>query len=223
MAVATAKTTKKTQIQEESIESKPQTMANASIVGNMSDISNDVLSDLWNNLVGGTVKTMSEQILGASPASRAAELYPGKIIDLQQKRQERAASVPRSEGHMEYFRSIQSADVLPKRQEDASIDRRVEEFRIEIKQLMKTSKQLETTFKSVQVEQRIVKAGRYHENLFDFIKALLRSARIRMEEGLSWSSMTKSKKQQKQYWSMFKKHGTTFGLSNERTVATQTG
>jgi hypothetical protein len=88
---------------------------------------------------------------------------------------------------------------------------------------MTASKQLEATFKNVQIEQRVVKAGRYHETLLTFILSLVRSAKVKMEEGTSWMNVTKNKKQQRQYQSMAKKHGTSFTLNNERTVATQTG
>lgn len=213
------KAAKKPRIVEESVESK-HTAHTSSVTGSINDIGSGVLTDLWKNLIGGSGKNATEQIFGPTPHARGGDLRPGEAMNL---RDETKQAAPRSEGHMEYFSKIKSADVMPKRQEDASVEKRVEEIRFEIKQLMKTSKQLETTFKSVQIEQKIVNAGKYHETLFDFIKALLRSARVRMEEGLSWSNTAKGKKQQKQYWNMFKKHGTTFGLSNERTVATQTG
>lgn len=202
---------KKPKLQEESVEAK---LYGKNVSSSFSEIGNNTLNTLWDNLLGGG-KDASNQLFGSS----SQELKPGQAESL--KKQEH---VPvRSESHMEYFRTIKNADIAPQKNMEASIQRKVEEIRIEIKSLIATSKQLEATFKTVQIEQKIVKAGKYHETLFDFIKTLLRSARVRMEEGLSWTSTTKNKKQQKQYWSQFKKHGTSFGLSNERTVATQTG
>ncbi|MGE5041578.1 MAG: DUF5660 family protein [Candidatus Levyibacteriota bacterium] len=195
--------------------------ASGSVSGQMSDINKDVLSSLWNDLLGAGSKNVSEQVFGA--AQKKGELRPGEPVSLNKKEEKSEKAVVRTEGHMEYFRQIKNADLAPKNREDAAIDKKVEEIRMEIKALIKTSKQLETTFKSVQIEQRVVNAGRYHETLFDLIKSLLKSARAKMEEGASWMGVSKGKKQQKEYWNMFKKHGTTFGLSNERTLATQTG
>ncbi|MFI5265727.1 MAG: DUF5660 family protein [Candidatus Levyibacteriota bacterium] len=216
------KQAQKPKITHESIETKN---ASGSVGGSFSNIQHDVFSNLWKDLLAGSGKSASEQIFGAkTPAQDASEMYPGKIIDLQQKREEK--TVARSEGHMEYFRKVQNADLLSHNKEDASMDRRVEEIRTEIKKLLATSKQLETTIKQVTVEQRVVSAGVYHENFFHFVLALLRSARVRMEEGMSWvaaSKGKKQKKQQQQYWNMEKKHGTSFSLSSERSTATQTG
>lgn len=218
-----AKQVHKSKVSHESIET---THASGSVNGSFSDINHDVFSTLWNDLLSGGGKNLGEQILGTpkTSSSHAAEMYPGKIIDLQQKREEKA--VARSEGHMEYFRKVQNADLLSQNKEDASMDRRVDEIRQEIKKLLATSKQLESTIKQVTVEQRVTNAGVYHENFFHFVLALLRSARVRMEEGMSWASTVKGKKQKKQqqqYWSMEKKHGTSFSLSSERSTATQTG
>lgn len=218
-----AKQAHKSKVTHESLETTP---ASGSVRGSFSEIKQDVFSNLWKDLLTGSGKDVSEQIFGASPktdASHGNELRPGQPASLKQ---EKRNVMPRSEGHMEYFRKVHNADLLSQNKEDASMDRRVEEIRFEIKKLLATSKQLETTIKQVTVEHRVINAGVYHENFFHFVLALLRSARVRMEEGMSWAATAKGKKQKKQqqqYWNMEKKHGTSFSLSSERTTATQTG
>lgn len=209
----------KPRLHEESVEAKH---SSASVNGAMSDISNDVLNDLWKNLLGGSGKTMSEQLLGASKhTSRGGDLHPGEAAHLK-KKEEKAPAV-RTEAHMEYFRGIKNADIAPKHQEDANFERQVNDIRMEIKKLISESKQLETTFKSIQIEQRVVKAGVYHQTLLTFIKSLIHSARVSLKEGSSWMNTAKGKKKQQGYQEMAKKHGTSFTMNNERTVATQTG
>jgi hypothetical protein len=47
---------------------------------------------------------------------------------------------------------------------------------------------------------------------------------MKIEDGRAWlETFAKRKKKKLGYWKMYKKHGTTFGLSHERTIATQTG
>jgi hypothetical protein len=203
---------KKPKHTEESIEAKPY---GKSVSSSFSDIGNDTLNTLWDTLLGGGKKDVSNQLFG----SGFHDLKPGQEESL--RKQEKMPV--RSEAHMEYFRSVKNADIAPKKQQDATVERRVEEIRLEIRQLLKESKQLESTFKSIQIEQKIVNAGTYHENLFDVLRGLIKLARTKVQEGISWAGVARSKKQQKQYWNQFKKHGTTFGLSHERTVATQTG
>ncbi len=203
----------KHKLHEESIEAK-HTSVNASI----SDISNAGLDSLWKDLLGGG----SKDIIGQLSGSYAHELKPGEAQSLK-KEQPKEEKKQVTEAHMEYFRTVKNADIAPGMQRDAETQRKVEDIRMEIRKLMSVSAELQTTFKSVNAEQKIVNAGKYHETFFTFILTLLRSARIKMEEGNSWLQTKKSKKQQQQYKSMAKKHGTSFTLNNERTVQTQTG
>ena len=196
---------------EESLEAK-HTSVNAAVT----DISSAGLDSLWKDLLGGSAKDMVGQLFGA-------ELKPGEAQSLKKEAHEVKKEIVQTESHMEYFRTVKNADIAPGAQLDAETKQRVDDIRQEIKKLMDASTELENTFKSVIVEQRVVKAGKYHETFFTFVLSLLRTARIRMEEGNSWLQTKKTKKQQQQYKSMAKKHGTSFTLNNERTAATQTG
>ena len=103
------------------------------------------------------------------------------------------------------------------------LSRKIEEIIIELKRLIVASEELQLEFKEVAIEQRVVNPGKYHLSFFEWILSAIRLARMKIEDSSSWLTAFHSKKAKKQYWQMFKKHGTTFGLSNERVVATQTG
>ena len=45
----------------------------------------------------------------------------------------------------------------------------------------------------------------------------------KVEDSGAWLGKVQGKGAKKGYWGMFKQHGTTFGLSGERSVATQVG
>lgn len=217
---AVASKAKKPHIQENSIERHTTETHTKSVSGSLSDVSADVFSNLWNDLITGGSKDVSTQIFGSAGGSH--DMKPGQEHSLK-KQPEKKAAAPRTEAHMEYFRTVKNADVAPERQKDIETKSRVDEIRMEIKKLMDASQELEATFKTVHIEQRVIKAGSYHETFLTFILSLLRSARVKMQEGASWMNTTKNKKKQQQYQSMAKKHGTSFTLNNERTVATQTG
>lgn len=152
---------------------------------------------------------------GSGPASQGGELHEGEALDL--KKLKDAAIEP----GIDYRREIVHADKTSS-SEDHEIRVRVEEILVEIKRLTDSSQELATQFKDVIVETQIVKPGKYHQNLLEWMYSLVKTARIRIEESVGWMSAMHSKKDKK-YWAMFKKHGTTFGLSNERGVATQVG
>ena len=76
----------------------------------------------------------------------------------------------------------------------------------------------------IKVEQLPAKTGIYYLRFLEWMIMLVRQLRQRVEDGRAWlSTFQKRQKKRLGYWKMYKKHGTTFGLSHERTLATQTG
>ncbi len=71
--------------------------------------------------------------------------------------------------------------------------------------------------------QKIVNPGKYHLTFFEWLLIEIRQARIQVEDANAWLTTVSSKNgKKKNYWTMYKKHGTKFGLSGERSVSTQT-
>ena len=68
-----------------------------------------------------------------------------------------------------------------------------------------------------------VDPGIYHVNFYEKLKAVLKTLREQIDDSRSWLTLHQSRKKKMGYWGMFKKHGTTFGLSNERSIATSAG
>ncbi|MEK7119300.1 MAG: DUF5660 family protein, partial [Patescibacteria group bacterium] len=68
-----------------------------------------------------------------------------------------------------------------------------------------------------------VAPGVYHLNFFERLKSMLKILREQIEDSSSWLSLQNNRKKKKRYWGMYKKHGTSFGLSHERNLATQAG
>lgn len=69
-----------------------------------------------------------------------------------------------------------------------------------------------------------VNPGVYHINFFEQLRSFIESLRQTIDNGSTWlSAFTANSKKKRGYWGMYKKHGTTFGLSSERTTATQSG
>src|SRR5205807_1175361 len=95
----------------------------------------------------------------------------------------------------------------------------IEQILIELKQLMAGSKELQITYKELAVEQRMEKPGKYHINFFAWMLQMVQRARMQIEDSAAWLGAMKSKRGENGYWKQFEKKGTTFGLSNERSVA----
>lgn len=90
--------------------------------------------------------------------------------------------------------------------------------------LEKQEKGLSADLAKVKVESLPPKTGIYYVRFLEWLLIVVRSLRLKVEQGRAWlETFNKRKKKKMGYWQKYKKHGTTFGLSHERTVATQTG
>ena len=187
------------------------------------------LNSLWKGLlksgsqdiIGGSLSTFSEQMLGLP-------LSEGQAVSLKQKQQveifEKQEKKPVIKyEHMEYFRTVNNADRIGETATERQVRQSVDQIRMEIQKLMKTSKLVERTVKDATADQAPIKPGKYHINFFEFVLSVIKDATRKLEDTVSYGAVFQSKKQQSKYWSSYKKSGTSFGLSGERTVATQTG
>ena len=187
------------------------------------DLAEEGAKDLWKQLAGKYERTSQR-------AHRlAGDLAEGEEFDLTGQVQSEQAHTPKRQDiapgleQYNYFREIARSSEKSSRVETHQVEGQVEEILIEIKQLIDTSKDLEAEFKIMAVEQTPVEVGKYHIHFFEWVLMTIRSARMKVEDSGAWLSAMSSKKGKKNYWAMFKKHGTSFGMSNERNVSTQTG
>lgn len=172
------------------------------------------------NLIFGLWKqALRPSELPQKTPQKAGDLNPGEEVNLKEEKQ-----VQRIEPGINYVQEIVHAERKVEVREQHQTKVRMQEIIIEIKKLTSSSKELAIQFKDVEKMEHIPQgAGKYHTNFVEWVLSMIRSAREKVDNTLSWTTALHSKKKQKQYWNLFKKHGTSFGLSGERTVATQVG
>lgn len=105
------------------------------------------------------------------------------------------------------------------------IERQIQAIRAELEAIIEEMKMLgkEVTEAKKTLASTEVNPGKYHVGIFDRIRQFLKLLRKQISESRSWLEVTYTKKKARRYWWMYKKHGTTFGLSYERVIATQAG
>lgn len=185
--------------------------------GSSSTTSSDALKGIGNSFW--------DQMLGVKPSlTTSGELSEGQELDLsKQKKVQKETPPSYTEPAYDYRREIIHGEKRIQQENHNIIQMQIKEIIVELKKLTSASKELEIEFKDTAVAEVPVNPGKYHLNFFEWVLAAIRTARMRVEDSANWLTMFASKKKKRQYWGMFKKHGTTFGLSNERVVATQTG
>lgn len=195
----------------------------------VSNLSKDTIRAMWEDFFKASAKqTLPEQLLSNKSESttnspKEAVLQEGQEFSLIPEKSNEKTKV--NAEHREYFRSLDSVE--KPRHEEAENQQHIDALQSEIKKLIKASREMEMAFKQVShqvtVENRTENASKYQVNFLEWILITVRNARVRVEEGKNWLALFTSKKGQQKYWNQFSKKGTSFSLSSERNVATQTG
>lgn len=208
-----------------STKTKQKQFVNQSTVESLRELGDDVVQSVAQDVLGAGVKDFWKQVLmagneGQTHEQNGGELSEGQELDLSKRSLKESSDIAPA---IDYRREILDGAKYIGQKEHYEIKAKIQEIIVELKRIASSSKELQITFKEVVIEQRIQKPGKYHINFFDWVLTMLQIARMRIEDSGAWLATMKSKKGQKQYWNQFKQHGTSFGLSNERVVATQTG
>lgn len=133
-------------------------------------------------------------------------------------------SVPMEPREYVQPRVLNKEFIQPLIQKDISeTKQKLEAVRQELQALSKSIRGLQQEIQTAVMEMP-VDAGIYHLNFFEQLKQLLKGIRERVDDSRVWlSAWNANVKKKRGYWGMYKKHGTSFGLSSERTLATQAG
>lgn len=188
-----------------------------------STYTNDSILEALRDLSGGVGKTVTRDVAGkvASDALsslfgsplKQGEMRPNESIDFPVERQPR--------------REIRRPEIQPAQKvifhEDPQIKQQLEAVRAELAALSKSIKMLTIDIQRAVTEVPVA-PGVYHVTFYEKLRAVLQMLREQIDDSRTWLTLSAQRKQKKLgYWGMFKKHGTSFGLSNERSLATSAG
>jgi hypothetical protein len=190
---------------------RPTTYTNDSILEALRDLSGGVGKTVTRD-VAGKVATDALASLFGTPLKQG-ELRQNESIDFPVERQPRPmAGRPES-------RPVQKVLF----HEDPQIKQQLEAVRAELKALSKSMQTLNIEIQKA-VAETPVAPGIYHVTFYEKLRAVLQILREQIDDSRTWLALSTKRKQKKLgYWGMFKKHGTSFGLSNERSLATSAG
>lgn len=193
---------------QQSQQKKPQTTHNDSVLESLRTLGSGVGKTVAKDVAAGVASDALAALLGQSP--NQGEVRPNRSVDFQ-KEQDGWGRRPEVQARSPY--------VAP---EELHIKEQIEAVRSELKALAASIKNLNTEIQRT-ITEVPVDPGIYHKNFFERMRSILVVLREQVDDSRSWLNLYSNRKQKCGYWGMYKKHGTTFGLSNERTIATQAG
>ncbi len=184
---------------------------------------NDLVLDGGNDFLDflGLGKSSSDK--QSHTEAKAQDSDHSGSIDIVNFQKSAAKTESRIEAAIDYHREIVKAGEHTTKRETSTMNSQVEQILSELRSLISSTKILEMEFTQISMETPTQNVGTYHANFFEWMLIVIKSAREKVEDSGAWMSAAKGKAGKKGYWGMFKKHGTSFALSNERGVATQVG
>jgi len=205
---------------------KSQNLVDQNPIEILKGIGSGVVDSVVDDFGKRSINNLWEQLLGTKNPQEEGDQTSG---DLEEGREIHLKKLGKSESRehaapaINYHHEIVEVEKRATSENQREIRSKIQEIQVELDNISKASTEVAMQFKQIEVEQRIEAPGEYHVT---FLQGLLNFARkifMEVKDSGTWLNVMKSKKGQKNYWAMFKKHGTTFGLSNERVVATQAG
>ncbi len=181
------------------------------VIETLRDVGSGITQSVSSDLISKTASTALDSLFGNPPRSGEYGKNPFEFPFRQQKKE-----TPEQTKN----RELLSPQNISK--EQAQVRQQIEAIRQELAML---AKELGTLNQEVQkaIHEVPVDPGTYHLNFFERLRATIILLRKSVRDSSTWLNLSNSKKKQKGYWGMYKKHGTKFGLSSDRTPATQTG
>ncbi len=106
--------------------------------------------------------------------------------------------------------------------QEINLKQQIDAVRMELKGIAESLKNLHQDVQKA-INEVPVEPGIYHINFFARLKSFLKLLREQIDDSRTWLNLSMGRRKKMGYWGMFKKHGTSFGLSSERSIATAAG
>jgi len=197
-------------IQQQQQKKKNPVYRNDNVLESLRGIGTSVGKTVVKDVIVQTGADMLHSIFGTVPQS--GELRENQAIEFSKLPEEQSHIQPRM---LETYRAIPRSDEI-------EVKQKIESVRTELKALAQSIKNLRQEITKT-VSEMPVNPGVYHLNFFDHLKEYLISMKQEIDDSRTWLIAANSRKAKKGYWGMMKKHGTSFGMSNERAIATSAG
>lgn len=179
---------------------------------------NDSILEALRELGSGVGKTVTKDV-AAKVANDAFRSLFGASPTSGELKQNEPLTIPKEQPR-QYRPEFRAQPAPP--MEETMLKQQIEAVRMELKMLAATVKSYNREVEKA-IEDVPSDAGIYHLNFLERLRSVLKILRQQIEDSRSWLALWSGRKQKKQFWGLYKKHGTRFGLSSERTASTQAG
>ena len=165
--------------------------------------------------------TLSQQVKNlVNPGSMIDQLFGKKTSSENSPYQEKQATRNSKSETLIFSHGERHADQMIKHETSQLL----KQLKEQVSLLEQSEKALSGEIAKIKVAQIPSEGGIYYIRFFEWMIGLVKQLRMKVNEGRIWlQTFNQKKKKRLGYWKMYKKHGTSFGMSQERGLSTQTG
>lgn len=172
----------------------------------------------------GTVDSFSKQLFNLEPqaSKHSTDFAPGEDLSMSELFSGKSEENRRLKAQISLERVLANEDSKLK-------EERMGQLRVQLQVLITEVVKLSNSANSLAKEASIaafqvpVNPGIYHINFFESLISFLQSFRKKIEEAVIWLGATNKRAEKKNYWSMYKKKGSSFLLSPDHYLQRSAG
>jgi hypothetical protein len=196
--------------------------ARTNILESLKDISDSSVKATKSDLLEKIPEDFLNQLLGKQDKKYSGEIIPGESLEFQE------VFSGQSEENEKLRKQI-SLERRIREEEKILIEKKTNQLRLQLHAIMQEIAALAQSTQDLGEELEIAtmqvpeNPGIYHVVFFEKVLEFIKSFRRKIESAAVWLHASNKRAEKKNYWGMFKKHGTKFLLSPDHYIARSAG
>lgn len=172
--------------------------------------------DQTKNFLKGTSEEFLRELFGLTKysAKHSGEITPGESLSMKDILNGNEAVKEKGKKQLRFENTLLAEETRASREKVSELKVELQAVMNEVKKLADSTKNLAEATNAASVSAP-VDPGIYHINFFESLLEFLKSFRKRVDLAATWLQSTNKRAEKKNYWSQYKKKGTTFLLNPE--------
>jgi len=194
----------------------------ANVLESLKDIGSGSTRSLTNDLLKETSRNFFEQLIGVREQKYSGEITPGETVELNEV----------FTGTLEQKKKARAQIAIERnlfQEEKLRTEKRTNELRLQLHALMQEVFSLAQSTQGLGEEVEVasmqvpVNPGIYHVAFFEKLLNFIKSFRKKIENASLWLGTSNRRAEKKNFWSIYKKHGSKFLLAPDHYLQRSAG
>ncbi len=201
---------------------KAKILRQTNVIEQLKDIGGGATKALKTDLFEKTGEEFLSQLFGAREKKYSGDITPGETLEFSEVFSGKHEENKKLKGQLALERQLGQ-------EEKSRIEKKSNELKLQLHAIMQEVLALAQTTQNIGQEVEIasiqapVNPGIYHVIFFEKLLEFIKSFRRKMEDASVWLQASNEKALKKNYWGLYKKHGSKFLLSPDHYLQRSAG